>query len=293
MSKKIGAFVAMLGLMFVVFLQIDIEASPQPQGNALNLTHPSLTQQLAFLAFLNDSADTIDAKQIAIRQSEVARIPFYELKEYRNPTDVIEKKEMEEPQKNPDEVDREKKKIALTFDDGPHPEVTEQILAVLLQYDIKATFFVLGQNVEKHPQVVSRAAEQGHEIANHSWSHANFTKLSDEQITEELTKTNEAIYKVTGKYPNMYRPPYGATNASVRSQTSMEAVMWSVDTMDWKHRTPEKTVAYVKEQAKDNGIILMHDIHSETAESLDAVINYLINQDYEFVTASEIVELQT
>lgn len=291
MNKKFGAVVAMLGLMFVVFLQMDIEASPQPQESALTFPHPSLIQQLAFLEFLNNSDDAIDVKQIAIRQSEVLRIPLYNLKELYKPTDLIIQKETEEPQKNPDEVAREKKKIALTFDDGPHPKVTEQILEVLKQYDIKATFFVLGQNVGKHPQIVSHAAEQGHEIANHSWSHANFTKLSGEQITAELNKTNEEIYKVTGRYPNMYRPPFGATNASVRNQTTMEAVMWSVDTMDWKHRTPEKTIAYVKEQAKNNGIILMHDIYSETAESLDAVINYLIDQDYEFVTASEIVEL--
>ncbi|MEG0451192.1 MAG: polysaccharide deacetylase family protein [Lysinibacillus sp.] len=271
MKKKIWAVVGMLGLMYIVFLQMDIEASPQPQKNELNLTHPSLSQQLAFDAFLNTLEEAKDEQQ----------------------TDLITQEETEEPQGNPNEVHREKKKIALTFDDGPHPKVTEQILKVLMQYNIKATFFVLGQNVEKHPQIVSQAADEGHEIANHSWSHANFTKLSGTQIKAELNQTNEAIYQATGEYPNLYRPPYGATNASVRNQTTMEAVMWSVDTLDWKHRTPEKTVAYVKEQAKDNGIILMHDIHSETADSLEAVINYLINQDYEFVTASELLELQT
>ncbi|MEG0471657.1 MAG: polysaccharide deacetylase family protein [Solibacillus sp.] len=269
MKKKIWAVVGMLGLMYIVFLQMDIEASPQPQENELNLTYPSLTQQLAFDAFLN----TLDAEKD------------------EQQTDLIAQEETEGLPEKPNEVNRGKKKIALTFDDGPHLKVTEQILALLLQYNIKATFFVLGQNVEKHPQIVSQAAEQGHEIANHSWSHANFTKLSGTQISAELDQTNEAIYKATGKYPNLYRPPYGATNASVHSQTTMEAVMWSVDTLDWKHRTPEKTVAYVKEQAKDNGIILMHDIHSETADSLEAVINYLIDQDYEFVTASELLEL--
>ena len=271
MKKKIWAVVGMLGLMYIVFLQMDTEASPQPQGNELNTTNPSISQQLAVDALLDTLEAAKDEQQ----------------------TDLIAQAETEELPEKPAEVNREKKKIALTFDDGPHPKVTEQILAVLLQYNIKATFFVLGQNVEKYPQIVSQVAEQGHEIANHSWSHANFTKLSGTQITAELNQTNEAIYQATGEYPNLYRPPYGATNANVRSQTSMEAMMWSVDTMDWKHRTPEKTLAYVKEQVKDNGIILMHDIHSETADSLEAVINYLIEQDYEFVTASELLKLQS
>ncbi|MEG0383582.1 MAG: polysaccharide deacetylase family protein [Solibacillus sp.] len=293
MNKKIWAIVAMLGLMYIVFLQMDIEASPQIQEKELNLKQPNLTQQLAFIAFLNTIDDAHDTKLIAIRQHEATHIPLYNLQEIRKPIDFIIQQETVEPQKKPDEVVHEKKKIALTFDDGPHPVVTEKILAVLLQNDIKATFFVLGQNVGKYPQIVNQAAKQGHEIANHSWSHANFTKLSGTQITAELEQTNEVIYKASGKYPNLYRPPYGATNANVRGQTSMEAVMWSVDTMDWKHRTPEKTLAYVKEQVKDNGIILMHDIHSETADSLEAVINYLIEQDYEFVTASELLKLQS
>lgn len=284
----------MLGLIFVLLLQFDTEASPLTQENTPIFTQPSLNQQQAFITFLQQTKEYMqnpnDVEKMAIRQSSLVQLPYYDLKEYQEVTDFIAPPKVEEPQKDPNEVVVQKKKVALTFDDGPHPKVTERILAVLRQYDIKATFFALGQNVEKYPQIVKQAADEGHEIANHSWSHANLIKLSDAQIAAELNKTNEAIYKATGKYPDMYRPPYGAINANVRSQTSMETVMWNVDTLDWKHRTPEKTLAYVKEQVKDNSIILMHDIHSETADALEAVINYLIDQNYEIVTVSEILE---
>lgn len=296
MNKKIWKWIATIGLIAVIFLQFDIEVSPQTQGSTYTLAHPSLTQQLAYITFLqsikDEAGNSIDVNQITIRQSEMTCMPLYELRRLCKPADITDQEEKDAPQKDPNEAAINKKRVALTFDDGPHPKVTERILAVLRQYDIKATFFVLGQNVEKYPQIVKQAADEGHEIASHSWSHTNLTKISNAQVLVELNKTNEAIYKATGKNSNMYRPPYGAINANVRSQTSMNAVMWNVDTLDWKHRTPEKTLAYVKEQVKDNGIILMHDIHSETADALEAVINYLIEQNYEFVTASELLELQ-
>ncbi|MEK4427360.1 polysaccharide deacetylase family protein [Solibacillus sp. FSL K6-1523] len=294
MKKQIWKLIATLGLIAVIFLQFNIKVSPQTQEGSYSLTHPSLTQQLAYVAFLqtikDDTGNSMDVEKMTIRQSELACMPLYKLKKICEPADFTDQEEKEEPQKKPTVDAIKKKKVALTFDDGPHPKVTERILAVLRQYDIPATFFVIGQNVEKYPQIVQQAADEGHEIANHSWSHRNLTKIPNDQVLVELNQTNEAIYKATGKYPSMYRPPYGATNANVRSLTSMETVMWNVDTLDWKHRTPEKTLAYVKEQVKDNGIILMHDIHSETADALEAVINYLIEQNYEFVTASELLE---
>ncbi len=184
-----------------------------------------------------------------------------------------------------------KKQVALTFDDGPHKKVTDLILAVLQKHHAKATFFVLGQNVASLPDVLQRVHEQGHEIGNHSWSHRNLTKLTTEELSKEMNDTNEQIYSVIGEYPSIYRPPFGAINDQVRQEISMTPVLWNVDTMDWHHKTPAKTIENVKQQAKDKSILLMHDIYEESYEALDAVITYLEQQGYEFVTVSELEQL--
>lgn len=180
------------------------------------------------------------------------------------------------------------KRIAITFDDGPHAKVTDQILSILQKYDVKATFFVIGLNVVQHPDIVAKANEHGHEIANHSWSHKNLTKLTPEQLHTEIDQTNEAINEAIGKYPTAYRPPFGATNADVRKEIALTSVLWNIDTMDWHHKTPAKTLANVKAQAKDGGILLMHDIYQESADALESVIIYLKKEGYEFVKISEI-----
>ena len=182
----------------------------------------------------------------------------------------------------------EKKKVALTFDDGPNDKSTVQILAILKKYDVKATFFVLGQNVVKHLDVVRMIHDQGHEVANHSWSHKNLTKLNPAQMHDEIDRTSDAIFEATGEYPASYRPPYGAIDASVRKEIQLNSVLWNIDTMDWHHKDPVKTLKNVKANAKDGGIILMHDIHQQSADALEAILQYLQQEDYEFVTTKEL-----
>ncbi|MFJ8517551.1 polysaccharide deacetylase family protein [Lysinibacillus xylanilyticus] len=184
----------------------------------------------------------------------------------------------------------EKKRVALTFDDGPDAKVTPQILATLKKYDAKATFFMVGQNASKNSAIVKKVYEAGHEIGNHTWNHSKLTTLSTANVKQEVDRTSNAIYAAIGQYPTVFRPPYGATNDKVRTVITTPSILWSIDTLDWKHRNADKILTYVKASVKDGSIILMHDIHQTTANGLENVILYLQKQGYEFVTVSEILQ---
>lgn len=181
------------------------------------------------------------------------------------------------------------KRVALTFDDGPDPKVTMQILEILAKYDAKATFFMLGSRVEYYPEIAKSVGDAGHELANHSWNHPDLTKLGSEKVWNEIHNTTAIIESVTGKkMTGGFRPPYGAVNQNVRAQTDLPVVLWDVDTLDWKHRDPTQLLTYVKNQTKDGSIILMHDIHQSTADGLNAVLAYLSEEGYTFVPVSEL-----
>ncbi|QTB25329.1 polysaccharide deacetylase family protein [Lysinibacillus sphaericus] len=183
-----------------------------------------------------------------------------------------------------------KKRVALTFDDGPDAKVTPQILATLQKYDAKATFFMVGRNVPKNATIVKQIYDAGHEIGNHTSNHKKLTALSISGVRQEVNSTSNAIYAAIGQYPTVFRPPYGATNEQVRSVMTIPSILWSIDTLDWKHHNPDKILAYVKASVKDGSIILMHDIHQTTANGLDNALLYLQKQGYEFVTVSEILQ---
>lgn len=189
---------------------------------------------------------------------------------------------------NEHKVETSKKLVALTFDDGPDPKITRQILDTLKKYEARATFFMLGSRVEYYPDVVNEVIEAGHEIGNHTWNHADLTKLSADRVQKEIESTSEMIEKISGHKPEAFRPPYGAVNKTVRFQTELPVVLWDVDTLDWKHRNPDTLLQIIKEQTKDGSIILMHDIHEATADGLDAVLSYLETEGYEFVTVAEL-----
>ena len=182
------------------------------------------------------------------------------------------------------------KRVALTFDDGPNTKVTPQILEILKKYEAKATFFMVGRNVSKNQAIVKQMYEEGHEIGNHTWNHPKLTNLSNASVKQEVDNTSNAIYKAIGQNPTVFRPPYGATSNQVRSVLSIPTILWSIDTLDWKHRNADKILSYVKASAKDGSIILMHDIHQSTANGLENVILYLQKQGYELITVSEILQ---
>lgn len=180
------------------------------------------------------------------------------------------------------------KYVALTFDDGPDPTTTPQVLEILSRYNAKATFFVVGRSIYGNEQILQDTLAQGHEIGNHSWSHPQLSSLSMDALHTELNDTSQAIFDATGRWPTVFRPPYGATNETVRGATDMFEVLWDVDSLDWKSKNTPAILQDVQEQTTDGSVILMHDIHQTTVDALPTVMDYLASQGYQFVTVSEL-----
>lgn len=186
----------------------------------------------------------------------------------------------------------EVKCVALTFDDGPGAH-TARLLDMLKQRHAKATFFVVGPNVKANPALVKRAVAEGHQIGNHSWSHPSLTKLSPGAIRKEVRSTSAAVKQATGRGTESIRPPYGAVDKKVRrvlaGEPNAHVILWSVDTLDWKHHDPAKTLAAVKQGVQPGGIILMHDIHKTSVDAVPAVVDYLQSKGYTLVTVDQLL----
>ncbi|MFI7640819.1 polysaccharide deacetylase family protein [Nonomuraea sp. NPDC049400] len=177
--------------------------------------------------------------------------------------------------------------VALTFDDGPGPH-TQTLLAHLARFHARATFYVVGQNVAMSPDVVRQTAEAGHELGNHSWSHRDLTRLTAAQVRDDLHRTDQAISRAAGVTPGTVRPPYGAVNDVVRTQTPHPLVMWTVDTLDWKYRDAARVARAAVSGAKPAAIILFHDIHSTTVAAIPRVLRTLSTRGYHFVTVTQL-----
>ena len=192
------------------------------------------------------------------------------------------------------ELDPDGKYVALTFDDGPHPDVTPHVLDTLKQHEARATFFMLGNQVEYYPKIVEQVAKNGHEIGSHSNSHPDLTRLSVQAIQQELNETNEKIEQTVGMKPKLFRPPYGAFDEDViYSATDYDhsMILWSVDSLDWKNRNTSSVQNTILNNITPGAIVLMHDIHPSTAEALPQILDTLTNEGYEFVTVSELLTL--
>ena len=187
------------------------------------------------------------------------------------------------------QAEKNKKVVALTFDDGPDGNTTPQALDILAKYKIKATFFVQGKNIAGNEAILKRMQSEGHEVGNHSWNHPILTKLSLEDAKKQLTDTEEAITKVLGKSSKLMRPPYGAISDDIRNSLDLRFIMWDVDSLDWKSKNEAAILTEIQHQTSDGAIILMHDIHQPSVNSLPKVIEYLQEQGYSFVTVSELL----
>ena len=189
---------------------------------------------------------------------------------------------------DPDVV-QETKKIALTFDDGPHPVYTEEMLNLLEEMEVPATFFLLGQNVEKQGELVKEIAQKGHLIGNHTYHHVQITTLTTEQAYEEINKTSDLIEQLTGKGTEYVRPPFGTWNKGLESDLDLIPVMWTIDTLDWTTGNVSWIVEQVVKNAKDNDIILMHDSYKSTVQAVERMIPLLKADGFEFVTVDEVL----
>ncbi len=189
-------------------------------------------------------------------------------------------------------IDPTKKMVALTYDDGPSSETTNRILNTLNKYNSRATFFVVGNRVNNYKSSIKKAVNQGCEIGNHSYSHTILTKVSADTIKSQISKTNSVVKSVTGVTPKIVRTPGGAVNSTVRKNVNYPIISWSVDTLDWKNRNASAVVKNIKNNVKDGSIVLMHDLYSSTATATEQIVPWLIDNGYQIVTVSELMQLK-
>lgn len=183
----------------------------------------------------------------------------------------------------------EKPKVALTFDDGPNPEWTPALLKGLEERGVKATFFLIGKNAEENKALVEQMEQAGHLIGNHTYSHVEIAKLSDEQAYEEIEQANEVLQAITGKRPEYMRPPFGSWQKELEKKVGMFPVLWTVDPLDWTTKDVTQIVNKVVTQTKENDIILMHDCYQSSVEAALQIIDILSKAGYEFVTVDELI----
>ncbi len=185
--------------------------------------------------------------------------------------------------------------IAITFDDGPHAENTPRLLDMLKQRGIKATFFVVGQCAAEYPDIMKRIVQEGHEIASHSWSHPQLTRMGEGAVTDQLQRTHDVIEQTTGVSPKIMRPPYGAFTANQRNWAShkwgYKTILWDVDPLDWKYRNADHVKSAILKDTVNGSIILAHDIHKSTIDAMPGTLDGLTARGFKFVTVSELLAM--
>ena len=189
----------------------------------------------------------------------------------------------------PEEEKTEKKRIALTFDDGPHPVYTPQMLELLKEEQVPATFFLLGENVELYGDVVKEIAKEGHLIGNHTYHHVQITSLPMDEACREIQETSDLIEELTGNGTEYVRPPFGTWDRELEERLNLIPVMWSIDTKDWTTQNVDWIVQEAVKHAEDHDIILMHDSYQSTVDAVKRVIEQLEAEGFEFVTVDEII----
>ena len=183
----------------------------------------------------------------------------------------------------------EEKKIAITFDDGPDGTFTPVLLDGLKERGVKASFFVIGQEAEEHPELIRRMQEEGHLIGNHTFHHVELTKVDPETEKKEIEKTNEVIENITGQTVTFIRPPYGSWREEALKDVELIPVKWDIDPLDWCTKSTGEIVRKVVTQAEENGIILLQDCYGNSVEAGLQIIDTLQKEGYRFVTVDELI----
>ncbi len=187
--------------------------------------------------------------------------------------------------------------IAMTFDDGPHPANTPRLLDMLRARNIKATFYVIGRNVDLYPQIVRRIVNEGHEIGNHTYTHRVLSKLDDTEVRTELTRCRNAIGRAAGVQPRTLRPPYGAMlerqRQAVLNEFGYPTILWNVDPLDWKNRNPGVITSRILNNTTPGSIVLAHDLHKTTVDAMPATLDGLLQRGFRFVTVSQLLTMKS
>lgn len=207
------------------------------------------------------------------------------------PADIADRKGMTvsaDPDKLEDGV-RGEQLLALTFDDGPHNIYTKKLLDGLRERGVKASFFLVGENIPGNEELVEQMAKDGHLIGTHCYSHVDLTKKTAESACSDIFKTNEMIKAITGCTPEYIRPPYGIWNDELEECVRMTPVFWDIDTLDWQSQNTRKVVKHICKNVGKHQVILLHDVFGTSVEAALAAIDTLTGQGYTFVTVDELL----
>ena len=201
------------------------------------------------------------------------------------------KLQLEDGQQMSDYVrkDNEAKKVAITFDDGPSGKYTKKLLDGLKKRKVKATFFLIGENVKRYPEIVKRMKKEGHLIGNHTYHHVELTSLPEDKARQEVEQTDQTISKITCEHVAYMRPPFGAWKKEMETELEVMPVLWTVDPLDWTTKNVDEIVRKVVTQTKENDIILLHDCYDSSVKAAFRIIDQLGDRGFAFVTAEELI----
>lgn len=284
------AFAAVV-LSVVYFIKIDeIDDSNRHQvaddGSAVPSVSPDITQQVS-------PGPSVPAAVPGISDAPVEATPT------AAPTGIPAPTPTEVPLPTPTEaplptasatIDNTKPMLALTFDDGPSDAATRRILEALAKYNVKATFFLVGYNIDRLPDIVEEIYTAGHQLANHTDNHVDLSKSNSKKRESEVWGNNDKINKIVSVGDTLLRPPYGAVSDKMKETVNTPMINWTVDSLDWKSRDCDKVVEEIMSHVKDGYIVLMHDLYVSTAEAVEVLIPKLLDEGYQLVTVNELFE---
>ncbi|EGP4839524.1 TPA: polysaccharide deacetylase family protein [Enterococcus faecium] len=278
MSKRSFLVIGIIALLGILFFEVTSFASliTEEKGQVTSSERSSQSfNQSEQSTNKNKATETASVNESIQESVESAQSPSTEPEPTQESTEAIQ--------------DPTVKSVAISFDDGPGATTTPQLLRILKEKNVHATFFVLGENMAQHPEIVKQTAEAGHEIGNHTYDHQNLATLSAQSMTEEVTKADTEIKKVTGKTPAFVRPPYGSVTNVGATIIQRPIIEWSVDSEDWKTRNPDLILQKIQATVYDGAIILFHDIYPETIRAVPQVIDYLKEQGYRITTVGDLL----
>ncbi len=259
-------------------------------ADSANFTNYYLKDNQLYLRFLGSALGLANDDWVEA-PIDLATLAYYLKEDYPSQTPILKTNEDLFPIRY---LDLSKPLVAFTFDDGPHRTVTPQVLANLTQYQARATFFVLGLNLDRNREIIQQMDKAGHQIGNHSYNHRDFTKLSVAEIEKQLGDTNQLLIDIIDKPAEIVRLPFGNNSSVIRNTVGTPIIYWSIDTNDWqKSRQNDELLAeYILKEVRDGSIVLMHDVYQTTADTIKLVLPELIKRDYQLVTIAELAHFR-